>query len=224
MKRTVLIGFGILAVVAALLATVVPIPSAGAAIARDTPVIAIGSLLVVFGFGLLGVVVAGERQLETDQSTESDRGHEPVVFPTAATQDRDRDVERIGQDVELALSRHRLGDSPRTRRKRLVTRDRLRRAITDAVVASLTADGSLDDETARDRIQRGTWTDDPRAAAFLSSAVTVPLAIRIEDWAVGQRDQRQLQAALEALTALKADQVSSSQQRADERQRRSNAR
>ncbi|MFP9191932.1 DUF7269 family protein [Natronosalvus vescus] len=219
MKQTTLVGFGFVALVGALLATVGAIPSAGAALARDTAVIAIGGLLAAFGIGLLGAFVASEPTLET----ESENGDEPVAFPSVATQDRERDVERIGQDVEIALSRSRLGDSPRERHNRSVARNRLRRTMTDAVVSSLTADGTLEVEAARDHVQRGTWTDDPRAAACLSSAVTIPLATRIEDWVVGERDQRQLQAALEALTALRADDLqSSSQQSPDGRERRRN--
>ncbi|MFC7233174.1 hypothetical protein ACFQMM_20750 [Saliphagus sp. GCM10025308] len=57
-------------------------------------------------------------------------------------------------------------------------------------MTTLMADGHGVDE-AREQVQSGTWTDDVRAAAYLSGSVSVPAKMQLFDWLAGRREQRQ---------------------------------
>jgi hypothetical protein len=64
-------------------------------------------------------------------------------------------------------------------------------------VDALGATGT-DADAARDALATGTWTDDPRAAAYFSGD-PVPLRLRARDWLAGERERRQVEAVLAEL-------------------------
>lgn len=189
MKRTLLLLVGAGALLATLLATTGSIPSAAGAIARDGVVLVGGGVAVLLGLGVLHSVAA---EADTGPNARFGRADERV----------EPDVERIGADLERALERGAL-DEPRDQRVlRVRARNRTRVAVTDAVMTTLMAGGHDVDE-AREQVQSGTWTDDSRAAAYLSGSVSVPPKLRLFDWLAGRQEQRQLEAALAELAALR---------------------
>lgn len=188
MKRTILIALGAGALLATLLATtgVVVLPPASAAIARDVVVLGAGGVAIVLGAMVLVSTVAGAG------------AHSRLGGPT----DDGVPVDRTGDDVEHALERQTLGDDRAERVRRRRARNRVRIAVTDAVMTTL-IDSGYDAEEAREVVRSGTWTDDPRAGAYLSDAVTLSNRTRLRDWLVGRREQRQVQAAVTELVALR---------------------
>ncbi|USZ72861.1 DUF7269 family protein [Natronosalvus halobius] len=188
MKRTILIVLGAGALLTTLLVTtgVVVLPPASAAIGRDAIVLGGGGVAIVLGAMVL-------------VSTVTDAGaHSGLGGPT----DDGVSVDRIGDDVEHALERQTLGEDRAERVRRRRAQNRVRIAVTDAVMATL-IDCGYDAEDAREAIRSGTWTDDPRAAAYLSDAVTLSNQTRLRDWLVGRREQRQVQAAVTELVVLR---------------------
>jgi hypothetical protein len=69
-------------------------------------------------------------------------------------------------------------------------RETARGRIRETAITVVAAAENCDPETAAGRIRDGTWTDDPRAAAFLGGAKFAPLRIRIRDWASGEQFER----------------------------------
>ncbi|PSP34277.1 hypothetical protein BRC64_01350 [Halobacteriales archaeon QH_10_67_22] len=68
-------------------------------------------------------------------------------------------------------------------------------------VDTLVREGGYDKQRADDALAAGTWTDDPRAAAYFSDD-PMPLAIQIRDWLAGERERRQVEAALAELAEI----------------------
>lgn len=104
--------------------------------------------------------------------------------PTVET--RSTDDDRLGAEFDATLARVetmsgaelRAADAPAELRDRL-------RAATVALVASREG---VDRETAAARVERGEWTDDPQAAAFLSESLRAPAAVRFrERWSTTPR-------------------------------------
>lgn len=54
----------------------------------------------------------------------------------------------------------------------------LRGRLREAVVALVASRAGVDRETAAARVERGEWTDDPVAAAYLSGSLRAPAAVR----------------------------------------------
>jgi hypothetical protein len=88
------------------------------------------------------------------------------------------DRRTAGSDFDAALDRLRAGDTDDPE-----VRARVRaevHAVATAVLESATDDV---DAPASDRLADGSWTDDPRAAAFLGEDVPQPpLSVRFRDW------------------------------------------
>ena len=104
--------------------------------------------------------------------------------PTAETEPVDDD--RLGAEFDATLARVetmsgaelRSADGPAELRERL-------RAAAVALIASREG---VDRETAAARVERGEWTDDPLAAAFLSESLRAPPAVRFrERWSTTPR-------------------------------------
>lgn len=91
------------------------------------------------------------------------------------------------------------GDTLVLTRKRRTVRSTVRRAAVDVLVDT----EGLTFETASELVETGEWTTDPRAAAFLGSeAPPPPVAMRLRDWAAGERFRRQVEAAVDEIAAL----------------------
>ncbi|MGA9400508.1 DUF7269 family protein [Haladaptatus sp.] len=102
-----------------------------------------------------------------------------------------------GSDVDdgLRLSEV-LGIEARERRSRRAT---ARRHVRRAAIETLRAEGDTKQEAA-ERLEAGSWTDDPRAAAFLgASNASIPLRTRINDWARGETFDRRAERAVSEL-------------------------
>ncbi|MFC7071465.1 DUF7269 family protein [Halobaculum lipolyticum] len=85
-----------------------------------------------------------------------------------------------------------------------VARGRARRRLREVATAELAAAEGLSASTAERRIDAGEWTDDVRAAAYLSDGPTpsVPPVTRLRDWLAGERTARSVRATVRAVEAL----------------------
>lgn len=136
-------------------------------------------------------------------------GYGVKVIATAAGEPSDRtrpvtsreetmEVDRVGGDIDAAFDA--LAADEKTTWSRMNARRVLRAELRRGTVEALTARGH-DRETAEATVDAGEWTDDPRAAAFLGTG-GLPLWMRVRDWASGEADRRQAEAAAEALADL----------------------
>ncbi len=102
-----------------------------------------------------------------------------------------------GSDVDdgLRLSEN-LGLESRERRSRRAT---ARRHVRRATIETLCSEGNTKLE-ATEQLEDGSWTEDPRAAAFLGASNTsIPLRTRISDWARGETFDRRAEQAISEL-------------------------
>ncbi|MFA1610315.1 DUF7269 family protein [Halobellus rubicundus] len=89
-----------------------------------------------------------------------------------------------------------------TRRRRRPPRT-LRRRIEEAAVETICLCDHCSVETARRRIDEGTWTDDPVAARYLGADVDLPLSTRIRRTVTRRSRRDAAERALDALEALR---------------------
>ncbi|EFW92996.1 hypothetical protein ZOD2009_06554 [Haladaptatus paucihalophilus DX253] len=146
-------------------------------------------LLLAGAGGLLAIWSLGDGVTD-----ERDEIWQPRTDPERAHYDEHR---TSGSDVDdgLGLSGN-LGLESRERRSRRAT---TRRHVRRAAVETLAGDGYTKTE-ARERLEDGSWTDDPRAAAFFgASSADIPLRTRITDWARGQTFDRRTERAVSEL-------------------------
>lgn len=106
--------------------------------------------------------------------------------PRSTAETRSVDDDRLGAEFDATLARVetmsgaelRSADAPGELRERLRV----------AAVALVASREGVDRETAAARVERGEWTDDPLAAAFLSESLRAPLAVRFrERWSTTPR-------------------------------------
>ncbi|MCU4743410.1 DUF7269 family protein [Natronoglomus mannanivorans] len=168
-------------------------PPALTVFATDAIVLGFGALAI--GLGLLALFGAPAR-----------RDHD-VPFPPPDPDDETADFEHVTETIDASLERHRLGDDRFERGKRSRQRHEARTAIRRTAIDVLAACHNVSADDAATRIRDGTWTEDPRAAAFLSTSVTPPLRLRIVDWMFGMRYHRGLEAAVEEISRLDTDQL-----------------
>jgi hypothetical protein len=166
-------------------------------------------LLVAGVIGLLGVQAL--RRSAAPESDEGDDDHRvrwtPAKEPERAFYEEYRTT---GDEIDSVFGANpdderQLGSHRRTARKRI-----RRTAIT--VVADAER---IDEERAAERIADGSWTDDPRAAAFLGGRRFAPLRTRIRDWASGERFERWATRAVEAIDAIDRGEATSSVERTE---------
>lgn len=183
------VGAGALAVaVVVALVPAVPVPTSVAS--------AFGYRWLALMTAVVAIVVATQRVASlgpTEDGSGESGDWTPVRPPERAAVDRRRTA---GADVDDALDRlatSGVGDTERVS-KRWQVRERVR----EAAMAVLLAEG-YDEETAGEALARGSWTDDPRAAAFLGEAVSPPVGTRVRDWASGDAFGRRARAAVDAV-------------------------
>lgn len=143
-------------------------------------VVAAPAVVVLFGLlaGLLGV-----RAVRETATGEADRERwTPTPAPERAYYEEYRTA---GRAIDSVLGADR-EEAAKFDARRRDARGRIR----EAAVSVVGADEGIDRETAAERIAAGTWTDDPRAAAFLGGRDLAPLGVRIRDWASGRRFER----------------------------------
>ncbi|WP_424016523.1 DUF7269 family protein [Halorientalis pallida] len=112
---------------------------------------------------------------------------------------QDHDVRVAGESVDEALSRL---SGPTRRESWSINDDRweVRSRVRDVAETVLVEHDRLDPKTASARLDDGSWTDDPRAAAFLGDA-TPPPTVRVVDWLSGRPFERRARAAVSELAA-----------------------
>lgn len=160
------------------------------------------SIIVVAGaVGLLGVQAFRESATSASDGEEGDeRRADHLTFPKEPERAHYEEYRTTGHEIDSVFD----ADPDDTRElgsRRRKAESRIRRtAIT--VVAEVER---IDDEEAAERINAGTWTDDPRAAAFLGGRRLAPLRVRIRDWASGERFERWASHAVEEIDAIDRD-------------------
>lgn len=123
--------------------------------------------------------------------------------PVERTPPRDRTASNAkavgwGTEATLALVDGPGGGGVEGYRNRMARKD-LRSDLQGAVMETLLARG-YDPWEARQVLEDGEWTDDPRAARYLSwEAPPVPLRTRVEDWANGDGERRRAEHAVRAV-------------------------
>ncbi|WP_226012818.1 DUF7269 family protein [Halomicrobium salinisoli] len=197
---TVAMAVGCLALAVALGALVVPARYLAILDAETTGALRVWILLLAAFVGLVGLGVTYARSESTVRVRE-----EPVELATAAPETRywERDERTAGTAIDDAIRR--MGwrvDATSAWQSRTAreTRDHLRN-LTVRVLASETG---LSEEVAVERVVDGSWTDDPRAAAFLggASAPERPLPIKVRDWLHGAAFRRQVEATVDEISRL----------------------
>ena len=74
--------------------------------------------------------------------------------------------------------------------------------VRSLAVEVLRSETDRDADAAATALDEGTWTDDPRAAAFLGTGTGLPVRTRVADWASGEPYRRQLEATVAELAEL----------------------
>ncbi|MFB6162455.1 MAG: hypothetical protein ABEJ86_03315 [Halococcoides sp.] len=185
----------------ALVALVAPLPdpvrSVGEALARSEGVVTVVA-------GLLGLVAAvvivdldpraglsrllggtGTRRIRGRSRRPDDDQAQPEAIP--------------GSEIETALDRLRERDGAVPVQ---TERQRIRRRLTEAAIDTVSEAEGISHQAAADRVAAGTWTDDPRAAAFLGDD-RAPLWVRIRDWLFGPPTERRARATVAEIAALR---------------------
>jgi hypothetical protein len=105
-------------------------------------------------------------------------GAAAVVGPGSRRGPGDRSLveDRLGAEFDATLARVETMSAARLRSE--AAPEELRERLREAAVALVASRRGLDRETAAGRIERGEWTDDPVAAAFLSESLRAPAAVR----------------------------------------------
>ncbi|WP_170094894.1 hypothetical protein ACAH01_06325 [Halomicrobium sp. HM KBTZ05] len=189
-------GLGTLALVCALVVGVLP--------ARYVPQVAVGvgetvRVAVLLGggvVGLLGLYALSADDGATPRETTWEVDDENPVEQPAQDRPTGQTGTQPGRELDAELERiDGVVDemNPRDAYRAYKIRQNLR----ELAVRVLTAERGWSASTARSRIESGRWTDDPRAAAFLSEGSVVPsVTLRLLDWARGDAFQRQVEATV----------------------------
>ncbi|WP_459195018.1 DUF7269 family protein [Halosimplex sp. J119] len=149
--------------------------------------------LLVYFFAHLAVAL-GLWSLWTARSDSEEAG--PTTLP--APRDADEISDRIvGGSVDETLQR--LADP--SEGIRLRGRIGVEREIRELAIDVLRNESDAGFEDVAVAIDEGTWTDDPRAAAYIGD-VELPVRLRVIDWASGDPYRRQVEATVAELAAI----------------------
>ncbi|WP_135854312.1 DUF7269 family protein [Halorussus salinus] len=158
------------------------------------------SILVVAGaVGLLGVQ-AFRKSATSSADGEGEERTTHLTFPKEPERAHYDEYRTTGHEIDSVFD----ADPDETREfasRRRKAEGRIRRTA----VRVLAEVERIGDEEAAERIAAGTWTDDPRAAAFLGGRRLAPLRVRIRDWASGERFERWATHAVEEIAAIDRD-------------------
>ncbi|NEU58201.1 hypothetical protein [Halorussus sp. MSC15.2] len=165
--------------------------------------------ILLFGVaaGLLGANAFRESATGAS-SGDSESGPHAVGFDRRT---RDRVPERgyydehrtTGETVDSVL-----GANPDETDDLYARRRNVRGRIRETAISVVADAERIDSETAADRISAGSWTDDPRAAAFLGGRHLAPLRTRIRDWASGERFERWATRAVAEIETIEGGEAS----------------
>ena len=150
-----------------------------------------------FGLGVVGLVAPGALGLDLDEIFVSAIGGLALLYAYHVAQRRRRTDLQWAEtgDPELPIETPVPGEqfddvlSAFTDMSSVFTRHRLKDGLRAAAIAVLTRYGGLSERQAQDRLDRGTWTDDLAAAAFLGGkdAPESPLTSRLRYRVRGRR-------------------------------------
>lgn len=181
-----------------------------------------GGLLATLGDGLLAnrgavvllavvaVLYAAVTVVPTDDdATVPDDEWADRVTPTESTVARSV----AGRDIDVTLASENDERSETVAWRRRYNRREARRRLRQAVVDTLVEVRRLDRSEAERLVNTGQWTDSPRAAAFLSGVPgrgtdgvrppTLSLGTRLRDWLSGEGFDRNVEATVSELVALR---------------------
>ena len=183
------VGAGALAL-AVLTATGGVVPTVLTTLANDLLVTVVGAAV-----GLVGLVIL----VTGDEST-----HAVETGPGVPASDASgSDSARVGKYVDLSIERPDIDESARYHGYRSSVRGMVREKTRTRAISVVADAEATSVERAETSVVDGTWTDDPRAAAFLGRMdVRLPLRYRIEDWAYGERYKRGLEATVAEIERL----------------------
>ena len=158
----------------------------------------VGTQAAVAAFGAAAALLAAAalRESATDSGEDAWRPDAwlPDRSPERAHYDEVRTV-GVGVDRALDFDLNEVDDPVVVRRD---ARNRVREVAVAVVAATQDCEGAV----AAERVSDGTWTDDPRAAAFLGGRSLAPLGVRIRDWVSGERFERWATHAVAEIDAL----------------------
>jgi hypothetical protein len=190
-RRRLLLAVGASALAVAVVVALVPAVPVPSSVAS-----AFGYRWLALMTAVAGIVVAIGRVTSFGQ-TEGGPGAAgdwtPARPPERAVVD---DRRTAGADVDDALER--LAERGVADREQVSQRWQVRKRVREAAEAVLRAEG-YDERATDEALARGTWTDDPRAAAFLGEGVRPSIATRVRDWASGDAFGRRARAAVDAV-------------------------
>ncbi|GAB3028458.1 DUF7269 family protein [Natronobiforma cellulositropha] len=185
---TAVVGVGILALALAITFGTVS-PPALEFLALDALVLTLAAVAAVVALAVgVGTGVGTDREVDLP---------EPRTAGSVATTPPAR-PETVAA-VDDALERPPLDESQHGYRTRLKNRRDARNALSEVATRTLVECCGLSRAEALERLEEGTWSDDPRANAFLSDETDLPRRIRFLDWLWGRRYQRGLEATLAEL-------------------------
>ena len=153
--------------------------------------------VLAFGLGVLGLVAPGVLGLDLDQLVVSAIGGLALLYAYHVAQRRRRTDLQWAETgdpelpIETAVPGENFDDvlSAFTDMSHVFTRHRIKDGLRAAAIAVLTRYDGCSEAEARDRLDRGTWTDDLAAAAFLggADAPESPLTTRLRHRLTGRR-------------------------------------
>jgi hypothetical protein len=196
---------GVVALVAGLLVGVVPgryVPqvAAGLGTTLRTVVLVGGGLIGLFGLYSLsadgGADDTGAKAPATDLRVSEE---DPVELATRTRTRPGGSGVGIGRELDAELERIG-GLVDGTERSASYRAYKVEQNLRELAVRVITSETGWSAGEARQRLESGAWTDDPRAAAFLSEeTVVLPVTLRLTDWANGETFRRQVVATVDEL-------------------------
>ena len=158
------------------------------------------ALLLAAFVGIFGLYVAYHRDVGDGPA---DPGSESIELP-ASNPERAQGPTRDAVGDRLDDQLERIGGLVDDADGKAYTAYKIRRSLRGLTVRVVSSAADCSTERAREHVDRGTWTDDVRAAAFVGgdSAPSRPLTVRVRDWASGDAFDRQVTATVEELAAL----------------------
>jgi len=165
----------------------------------------VAALAPLFGPWLVGVggLLAGGLAVYTayERSTLPETGTAATVsVPVPPSRRDEANVSTAGGRLDTLVEEIHADDLDEdvSRVDASVNRRRVRGRIRGVAVAVLVDTKDCTGEAAREMLATGSWTDRPRARAFLGDDVSrLPLSVRLRDWASGEQFRRRASATIE---------------------------
>lgn len=210
-RETLLAGIGVSGLSLAALVVFVPwlFPDGVLSVLGDGLLANRGAVVLLAVAGVLYAAVTVVPTGESDDGTDTDDEWFDEVTPTAASWNRSV----AGEDIDVTLASETDDRAETVAWRRRYNRREARRRLRAAVVDTLVEARRIDRSEAERLVNTGQWTDSQRAGAFLSgvpgrgsdgvSPPTLPLGTRVRDWLTGEGFDRNVEATVAELVALR---------------------